>query len=139
MAAGRTPTLPILLVDVVGELGAWWGTAHIGFVGGSLLNLRGGQNMIEPAAYGCAVCFGPNTINFRDIVQALVTRDAAVVVQSGEELRNFVERCLREPLFAAQIGARAKQFVSEQLGATARTVALLEALTSGAPDIRRAA
>ena len=61
----------VLLVDVVGELGAWWGTAHIAFVGGSLGN-RGGQNMIEPAAYGAAVSFGPNTRNFRDIVAALL-------------------------------------------------------------------
>ena len=35
---------------------------------------RGGQNMIEPAAYGAAVCFGPNTWNFRDIVAALLGR-----------------------------------------------------------------
>ena len=49
---GGSPLSPrVLLVDVVGELGAWWGTAHIAFVGGSLGN-RGGQNMIEPAAYG---------------------------------------------------------------------------------------
>ncbi len=61
----------ILLVDAVGELGAWWGTAHIAFVGGSLTS-RGGQNMIEPAAYGAAVCFGPNTWNFRHIVALLL-------------------------------------------------------------------
>ena len=63
----------ILLVDTIGELSAWWGTAAIGFVGGSLGN-RGGQNMIEPAAYGVAACFGPNTRNFRDVVQMLVAR-----------------------------------------------------------------
>ncbi len=57
----------ILLVDTVGELGAWWGTAAIGFVGGSLFSSRGGQNMIEPAAYGVATSFGPNTQNFRDV------------------------------------------------------------------------
>ncbi|MBL8826492.1 MAG: 3-deoxy-D-manno-octulosonic acid transferase, partial [Planctomycetaceae bacterium] len=45
------PDARILLVDTIGELGAWWGTAAIGFVGGSL-GSRGGQNMIEPAAYG---------------------------------------------------------------------------------------
>src|SRR5690606_21360804 len=53
----------ILLVDTVGELADWWATAHIGFVGGSM-GSRGGQNMIEPAAYGVATCFGPATHNF---------------------------------------------------------------------------
>ncbi|GAF72732.1 unnamed protein product, partial [marine sediment metagenome] len=61
----------VLLVDTVGELGAWWGRANVALVGGSL-GSRGGQNMIEPAAYGAAVCFGPNTRNFRDIVAALL-------------------------------------------------------------------
>jgi 3-deoxy-D-manno-octulosonic-acid transferase len=37
-----SPPPRILLVDVVGELGAWWGTAHIAFVGGSM-GSGGGQ------------------------------------------------------------------------------------------------
>ena len=69
---------PILLVDTVGELGAWWGTATIGFVGGSLFSSRGGQNMIEPAAYGAAVVFGPHTWNFKDVVRRLIDADAAI-------------------------------------------------------------
>jgi 3-deoxy-D-manno-octulosonic-acid transferase len=35
----------VLLVDTIGELGAWWGAASIGFVGGSF-GSRGGQNML---------------------------------------------------------------------------------------------
>ena len=83
----------MLLVDVVGELGAWWGTARIGFVGGSLSS-RGGQNMIEPAAYGVATSFGPNTQNFRDVVAALLAADAAVEVADGAELVEFVRRSI---------------------------------------------
>jgi 3-deoxy-D-manno-octulosonic-acid transferase len=122
-----TPGARILLVDVVGELGAWWGTARIGFVGGSLSN-RGGQNMIEPAAYGVAVCFGPNTRNFRDIVAAMLARDAAVVVRSTAEFRRFVERCLSDGAYTAALGGRAKALVAEQLGATDRTLRLLSAV-----------
>mgnify|MGYP003338992210 CR=1 FL=1 len=80
-----------LLVDTIGELRGWWGTAHYAYVGGSM-GSRGGQNMIEPAAYGAAVSFGPNTWNFRDIVAALLARQAAVVVRSGDELAVGVER-----------------------------------------------
>ena len=117
----------ILLVDVVGELGAWWGTAQIAFVGGSLGN-RGGQNMIEPAAYGAAISFGPNTWNFRDIVATMLARHAAVVIQSGDDLTAFVRHCLEEPAFAAALGDRARELVSQQLGATQRTFDLLEPL-----------
>ena len=120
-------TARVLLVDVVGELGTWWGTAAIAFVGGSLGN-RGGQNMIEPAAYGAAVSFGPNTRNFRDIVAAVLARDAAVVVHDGDELAGFVRRCLEDPTYAATLGSRAKELVVEQLGATERTFELMAVL-----------
>jgi 3-deoxy-D-manno-octulosonic-acid transferase len=132
---------PVLLVDVVGELGSWWGTAHIGFVGGSLGN-RGGQNMIEPAAYGVAVSFGPNTRNFRDIVAALTESDAAVVVADTQELGEFVKNCLANPAEAAARGERAAELVRRQLGATDRTFQLLADLTDGEeglPDQRAAA
>jgi 3-deoxy-D-manno-octulosonic-acid transferase len=118
---------PILLIDTVGELSAWWGAAHIAFVGGSF-GSRGGQNMIEPAAYGAAVSFGPNTWNFRDITTALAAADAAVVVRDAKELEGFVRRCLADPAYVSILGARAQALVRSQLGATARTTRLLETL-----------
>jgi 3-deoxy-D-manno-octulosonic-acid transferase len=117
----------ILFVDTVGELGAWWGTAHIAFVGGSF-GTRGGQNMIEPAAYGAAVSFGPNTRNFRDIVATLQSADAAAVVHDSADFEAFVRRCLDDPRYSADLGERARTLVESQLGATRRTVQLLDAL-----------
>lgn len=118
----------ILLVDAVGELRAWWGAAQIAFVGGSLGN-RGGQNMLEPAAYGAAVCFGENTWNFRQIVSLLLEAEAAVVIRNGEEMAAFVQRALEDAEFAAQLGQRSRDLVRRHLGATRRTVDLLIRLT----------
>ncbi|MCC7087232.1 MAG: 3-deoxy-D-manno-octulosonic acid transferase [Pirellulales bacterium] len=122
------PLCRILLIDTVGELGAWWGAATIGFVGGSLFSSRGGQNMIEPAAYGAAVSFGPNTQNFRDVVAMLLGANAAVRVKSGDELTGFIECCLEEPDYARRLGERAKAIVQAQQGATHRTWNLIEPL-----------
>ncbi|MCA9248504.1 MAG: 3-deoxy-D-manno-octulosonic acid transferase [Planctomycetales bacterium] len=124
---GPTERKPILLVDAVGELGAWWGAAQVGFVGGSL-STRGGQNMIEPAAYGAAVSFGPNTWNFRDIVAIMLEAQAGVVVRDEAELLAFVGRCLDDPIYAAALGRRAQQLVRSQLGATTRTLERLAAI-----------
>jgi 3-deoxy-D-manno-octulosonic-acid transferase len=134
-ATGR-PHKAILLVDTVGELGAWWGTAHIAFVGGSF-GSRGGQNMIEPAAYGAAVSYGPNTWNFRDIVANLSAAGAAVMVPDALALEAFVRRCLDEPQFAEDLGERAQRLVRSQLGATQRTTSLLEMLLESTPSHRR--
>lgn len=128
-ALGEQWRTQVLLVDAMGELGAWWGMAKIAYVGGSL-GSRGGQNMIEPAAYGAAVCFGPNTRNFRDIVARLLEADAAVVVADKHELRQFVEHCLDHPEEAAALGQRAQQLVKANLGATPRTVDLLSGTLS---------
>ncbi len=57
--------------------------------------------MIEPAAYGAAICFGPNTQNFRDVVSMLLDREAAVRVNDGAELTAFVRRCLDDSEFGA--------------------------------------
>ncbi len=126
----------VLLVDAVGELGAWWGTAQIAYVGGSMGN-RGGQNMIEPAAYGAAVSFGPHTQNFRDVVTMMLDHDAAIVVRDGNELTAFVRRCLTDPEFAEGLGSRARQLVMQQVGAADRTCELLNRLLGDAAIPRR--
>jgi len=121
------PGARVLLVDAVGELGAWWGAAQIAFVGGSL-GQRGGQNMIEPSAYGAAVSFGPNTWNFRDVVAQLLAQQAAIVVKDGKQLTAFVRHCLDDPAYAAKLGGRARELVLQQQGAADRTIGLLNGL-----------
>lgn len=127
---GVTPgaeTPPVLLLDTLGELGACWGLADIAFVGGSLTR-RGGQNMIEPAAYGAAVLFGPNTRNFRDVVEHLLEGGAARVVQDQAELLTMVKKLLNEPERARRLGETAQQLVLGQQGATRWTVDAIEGL-----------
>ena len=134
------PDWRVLLIDTIGELGAWWGTASVGFVGGSF-GSRGGQNMLEPAAYGVATCFGPNTWNFRDIVARLLAADGAKVVRSEADLEAFVRQSLESSEFARELGERAQRLVLSQQGATRRTVELLCSLHAAAAKspIRKAA
>ena len=133
---GAAPDARVLLVDTTGELGAWWGTATIAFVGGSLDGKRGGQNMLEPAAYGAAVCFGPHTRNFADEVAVLLEADAARVVADGPALTAFVRDCLvAEPPLA--LGTRAAATVAAHRGATAATAERILTLLSAGPRGRK--
>lgn len=121
---------PIVLVDSIGELAALWGLADVGFVGGSLYCKRGGQSMIEPAAFGVPVCFGPNTWNFADTVERLRSVDGAVVVSDGAELTNTLDRWLSNPDERIRVGSAAREFVASQQGSVERTVhAILSLIT----------
>ena len=120
----RETAASVLLVNTIGELRHWWGVAHIAVVGGSFGN-RGGQNMLEPAAYGAAVCFGPNTRNFRDIVARLLDVDGARSLADAQELESFLREVLGDPQQGVAMGNRARELVISQQGATARTVELL--------------
>jgi 3-deoxy-D-manno-octulosonic-acid transferase len=125
-------------VDTVGELSAWWGLCQVAFVGGSFGD-RGGQNMIEPAAYGAAIAVGPNTKNFRDVVELLVARDAIRIVRDPQELAEFVRRCVLEKSWREGLGLRARHIVTAQTGATQRTVAGLAKVFTEPARGRRAA
>ncbi len=127
MDASSSANTRLMLIDAIGELGAWWGLADIAFVGGSL-GSRGGQNMIEPAAYGATVCFGPNTWNFRDIVELMLQHQAAKVIHSREQFDAFIRWCIESPQEAAQMGQAAATLVAQQQGATRRTVDILSYL-----------
>lgn len=121
----------VLVVDRAGQLRWWWGVAELGFVGGSF-GSRGGQNMIEPAAYGVAVCVGPNTRNFRAAVETLRSADAISVLRQPSELVEWLTARLQDPQRAAAEGARGAAAVAQHGGAAARTAsAILQLL---APD-----
>lgn len=128
-----------LVVDLIGELGGWWGRADAGYVGGSMGH-REGQNMIEPAAYGVPICFGPRTANFRDVVTQLLARDAAIVVDNADDIVRFLRQAIDESTGAADasiesadasigvmraMGQRAREVVQQNLGATEKTIQLI--------------
>ena len=94
------------------------------YVGGSM-GSRNGQNMIEPAAYGIPISFGPKTKNFREVVMQLLAAEAATVIHDQLELSQFIRRALTDTDWAQQIGQRAQTEILRHHGASDRTVHLL--------------
>lgn len=111
----------VLVGDTVGELKWWWGLADIAFVGGSF-GPRGGQNMIEPAAFGASVAVGPNTKNFGDIMRLLIEQSAITVLQDREAMLRWATLNLQDSELRNAIGHRAQQCVKSQRGAIAKTL-----------------
>ncbi|MCA9011880.1 MAG: 3-deoxy-D-manno-octulosonic acid transferase [Planctomycetaceae bacterium] len=126
----------VILLDTIGELSACWGLADMAFVGGSFGN-RGGQNMIEPAAFGATVLFGPNTRNFRDVVLAFHESYACIQLQQPEQLAPTLARLMSDPAERECLGAAARETVKAQVGATARTASLLADILHSSPMAER--
>jgi 3-deoxy-D-manno-octulosonic-acid transferase len=116
----------VVLLDSIGELGAAWSLAHLGFTGGSLDGRRGGQSMIEPAGYGVPTLFGPHVWNFRDAARRLVEVGGAFTIANEAELENQLALLIANPELREQMGRKAREFVVAQQGATAKTLDALD-------------
>ncbi len=126
----------VILLDTVGELGAAWGLADVGFTGGSLDGRRGGQSMIEPAGYGVPVVFGPHIWNFRDAARRLIDAGGATMIRAPEELEGVLTKWIEDPELRLRMGAAARRLVREQQGATERTLDVLDAVQERISSLR---
>ncbi len=126
--AGQAESSAVILVDTLGELASVWGLADVAFVGGSLLPGRGGQNMLEPAAFGVSLLFGKHTANFREVVEQLRGCGGARVVADAADLSDALLEDLDDPESANRRGLAARTFVMAQEGASGRTFAEIDRL-----------
>jgi 3-deoxy-D-manno-octulosonic-acid transferase len=116
----------VLVVDTIGELFDWYGLATLVFIGGSFVS-RGGQNILEPAAHGKPVTFGPHMENFADSVQILLGR-GGTQVSSPEQLTRVTQELLERPSEIEKLGELAHDAVMSVRGAAKRNAERLLAL-----------
>jgi len=114
-----------LIVNTTGELKWFYKIATAIFVGKSLVG-QGGQNIVEAAASGHPVIFGPNMQNFRAIAGEFVAAGACVQVPDAAALRRAVEELLKTPDHRQAIAAAAHRVIEANVGATTRSVELIE-------------
>ena len=120
----------VVLVDSVGELAAFYASADVAFVGGSLVPI-GGHNLLEPAALGLPVLTGPYQSNGQDIARLLLQQGAALQVADALELAAALTRLLADPKERQRIGAVGRHIVESNRGSVARLLELIEPLMAG--------
>lgn len=127
---GPKPQEPadVLVLNTVGELTACYTLAKLVFVGGSFVP-RGGQNILEPAAAGRPVLFGPYMHNFTDAVGVLVGR-GGIQVASPAQLQRVMSDLLQHPRTCTALGEVARHQVQAVSGAASRNAALLAELAA---------
>jgi len=114
----------VLLVDTIGELGRLYCAADVVFVGGSLIP-HGGQNMLEPVAFGKPTVFGPYWDNFKEQVERLSAANGVREVKDTRELTQVLGQILRNPEEARDMGVRGRDALLAARGATKRTLEVL--------------
>jgi 3-deoxy-D-manno-octulosonic-acid transferase len=127
---GGAAGFPVLLLDTVGELRRSYVAGTVCFVGGSLTS-RGGQNMMEPAAAGRPVLFGPRTENFREAARLLLEAGAAFRVADAPALSAAVTRLLQDPGECRRAGERGRRLVAANRGAALRTAQAISGILQG--------
>lgn len=121
-ASGATPR--VILLDTLGELASLYAEAEVAFVGGTLAPV-GGHNLLEPAARGKPVVFGPHTHKCEEIARTLLAVGAGIRVDSTEGLVDQVGRLLADGALRARMGRQGLEMVERNRGAVDRTLALV--------------
>jgi len=121
---GVGPEPDVLLVDTLGQLAGLYRLASVAFVGGSLVPI-GGHNLLEPAAVGVPVLFGPHVQHFAEPAAALREARAGVQVRDADDLGVHLVDLLENPERRRRMGGRALRVVESNRGAIARSVDLL--------------
>lgn len=117
--------IQVLVVDTMGELPLFYGTADIAFVGGSLVP-RGGHNLLEPAALGRAVLIGPHYFNFNEISRQFLDAGAAIQTDNSEALAETVIDLLKNPQKRAAMGQAGQNLIKRSQGASKRLLNLIK-------------
>lgn len=102
----------IYIADTVGELTDFMADADIVFVGGSLVPI-GGHNILEPAALGKPVLFGPHMENFASEAEQLLNCHAAIQVADAWQLAEIFADILQHPDKYAELGTNARQLIEQ--------------------------
>jgi 3-deoxy-D-manno-octulosonic-acid transferase len=122
----------VLLLDGLGDLAGLYTRATVAFVGGSLVP-RGGHNLLEPAAAGRPVLFGPHTENAKNAADLLLACGAGERVADAQAFAAAAARWLADPKAAAQRGSRGRQALDAHRGSVECNAALVEAVLGSPP------
>jgi 3-deoxy-D-manno-octulosonic-acid transferase len=114
----------VIIVDVIGELFKVYSLASIVFCGGSLVP-KGGQNILEAAAWGKVIFYGPSMEDFSQEKTLLEEAGCGITIRNGEELFSGMMQMLGSPEELTQRGEKGRAVVLDNIGASQRYADLI--------------
>lgn len=123
----QTGTEPprIHLIDQMGVLTRLYGLATVAVVAGSFVPGIGGHNLLEPAAFGVPVVYGPFMKSQPDMVRILAEHNAGVQVEAAALGQRLAE-LFSQPDLAQETGRRAQAAFNSSQGSAARNMEIIQ-------------
>lgn len=117
----------LLVIDRFGILPELYRLCRFAYIGGSgARGGVGGHNLIEAAAAGVPILFGPDMRNFRDSADELIAAGCAFPVRDASECAERIADLQRDPGRCRAISGRLVAFHEAHRGAAARILAALD-------------
>jgi 3-deoxy-D-manno-octulosonic-acid transferase len=109
----------IMIIDNVGILAKVYRYGSVAYVGGGFSGRL--HNVLEPAAFGLPVIFGPKFSGFPEAVE-LIGIGVGYTVKDSQELKRLVDRFATNASALQAVAREARQFVASSSGGTAPVV-----------------
>ncbi|MEO8590655.1 MAG: glycosyltransferase N-terminal domain-containing protein [Flavobacteriales bacterium] len=117
-----TESRATLLVDRMGLLARLYKYGSIAYIGGGFGD--GIHSLLEAAAWGVPVIFGPNHHKFAE-ARGLIAAGGGYAISDARELKTVLEELLTDASALEAASTAARTYVEERTGATAKVVAVV--------------
>ena len=115
----------VRIIDVVGILKTTYRIANIAVIGGSFIP-HGGQNFLEPLAFGIPVASGLSLFNFQGAADLLAADGLPARCEDSDALVRVLSQWLSDPESARLLGQRGKERLRSAQGALEKTMTALK-------------
>ncbi|MEO8562976.1 MAG: glycosyltransferase N-terminal domain-containing protein [bacterium] len=126
LGSAGAATADVVVIDRVGVLGDLYALADMAYVGGGF-HAAGLHSVLEPAAFGAPVLFGPRHATSRD-ASLLIGAGAAVRAVDASSLEMAIEQWIADADLRRSAGEAARSVVRQGLGAAERSYELVAEL-----------
>jgi 3-deoxy-D-manno-octulosonic-acid transferase len=109
---GTVKNKKVLFIDTIGILSSLYRYGNAAFIGGGFG--KSIHNILEPAAFGLPILFGPNHHKFRE-AEILIKNGGAFEVKGQEDFEAVLKK-LNDAEFRDKSGAESRKFIEENLG-----------------------
>ncbi|MGZ4954962.1 MAG: lipid IV(A) 3-deoxy-D-manno-octulosonic acid transferase [Methylobacter sp.] len=114
----------VYLADTMGELKMLYAASDVAFIGGSMVSV-GGHNILEAAAVGTPVLFGPYMANFKEIAERVMQQNAAIQCQDESEIISAIIALYADSAYRQSLAEKGKTFIRQNQGAVAKIFDML--------------